>query len=219
MKLFAYTVAYDIGFAPNPFYGYCTLTTCKSGIRKAAQVGDWIAGIGSKQKDQSGKLVYAMRVTEKMCYNQYWNASRFQVKKPHSAGSLKQRYGDNIYHQCPESGEWQQEDSRHSLEDGTPNHDHVKRDTKHPLVLISSDFTYFGDQAIDIPDDLRFCKDEDLFQPLRSYRCKFPVDIKCRLIAWIHDLTSGSRIHGDPLDWSGHPIGAALQQGELFSSQ
>ena len=64
MKLFVYVVRYDSGFAPNPFFGYCTLATCKPGIRKGAQEGDWIAGVGSKQKGQTRKLVYAMKVEE-----------------------------------------------------------------------------------------------------------------------------------------------------------
>ncbi len=42
----SYIVRYDSGFAPNPFYGFCTLATCKPDIRKHAQVGDWIVGTG-----------------------------------------------------------------------------------------------------------------------------------------------------------------------------
>ena len=33
----------DYGFAPNPYFGYCTLATCKPVIRRCAGVGDWIA--------------------------------------------------------------------------------------------------------------------------------------------------------------------------------
>ena len=41
-SLFSYVVRSDGGFAPNPFFGYCTLATCKPRIRKGALVGDWI---------------------------------------------------------------------------------------------------------------------------------------------------------------------------------
>ena len=29
MRLFAYKMTHDTGFAPNPFWGYLTLATCK----------------------------------------------------------------------------------------------------------------------------------------------------------------------------------------------
>lgn len=37
-------VARDYGFAPNPFFGVCTLATCKPRIRSVAQIGDWVVG-------------------------------------------------------------------------------------------------------------------------------------------------------------------------------
>ena len=55
-ELFVYTVAYDVGFAPNPFYGFCTLATCKADIRNAADVGDWVVGVGSVSKVKRGSL-------------------------------------------------------------------------------------------------------------------------------------------------------------------
>ena len=45
MKIYSYIVKRDYGFAPNPFYGYCTLATCKPVIRKHAEIGDIIQGI------------------------------------------------------------------------------------------------------------------------------------------------------------------------------
>ena len=48
MTIYSYVVARDYGFAPNPFYGCCTLATCKPIIRRMAQVGDWVIGTGSK---------------------------------------------------------------------------------------------------------------------------------------------------------------------------
>ena len=77
VRLFVYVVVHDTGFAPNPFFEYCTLATCKPGIRRSARVGDWIAGIGSVQRGQEGKLVFAMRVAETMCFDEYWHDSRF----------------------------------------------------------------------------------------------------------------------------------------------
>ena len=63
-RIYSYVVRYDSGFAPNPFYGFCTLATCKPDIRRAANVGDWIVGSGSNDRSirRGGHLVYAMQV-------------------------------------------------------------------------------------------------------------------------------------------------------------
>lgn len=50
MKYFFYILKHDSGFAPNPFYGFCTLATCKPEIRKQAEVGDWIVGLALVKK-------------------------------------------------------------------------------------------------------------------------------------------------------------------------
>ena len=96
-KLYSYVVARDYGFAPNPFYGSCTLATCKPEIRKHAKVGDWIIGTGSSQSNQDGYLVYAMLVSETLTFNDYWESVRFQQKRSNLRGSKKQAFGDNIY--------------------------------------------------------------------------------------------------------------------------
>lgn len=46
MRLFSYCIPVDDGAAPNPFWGVCTLAICKPAIRRVAEVGDWIAGVG-----------------------------------------------------------------------------------------------------------------------------------------------------------------------------
>ena len=97
MRLHSYVVARDYGFAPNPFFGVCTLATCKPIIRSVAAIGDWVMGTGSKQWNREHHVVYAMRVTESMTFEQYWNDPRFQKKKPNLRGSKKQAFGDNIY--------------------------------------------------------------------------------------------------------------------------
>ena len=59
MTLYSYTIAIDTGFAPNPFNGFCTLACCKPGIRRTAQDGDYVVGIGPK--GSGNRVVYAMR--------------------------------------------------------------------------------------------------------------------------------------------------------------
>jgi hypothetical protein len=85
--LFSYVVDHDLGFSPNPFKGYCTLVHCKFGgehgrrnIVELADVGDWILGTGGKSKDSAGngKLIYLMRVDEKLPFHEFLSDRRFQ---------------------------------------------------------------------------------------------------------------------------------------------
>ena len=128
VRLHSYVVRYDSGFAPNPFYGFCTLATCKPDIRKAAAIGDWIIGSGSADKKlkRGGFLVYAMRVTETPSFAQYWQDPRFQKKKPDLSRSRMRECGDNIYYKAAD-GIWGQLNSFHSKDDGSPHPRHVKR--------------------------------------------------------------------------------------------
>lgn len=153
MKGFVYIVARDFGFAPNPFGGYCTLATCKPRIRKSAQIGNVIIGLSPRKT--GNKLIYAMRISEKMTFNEYWKDSRFQFKKPVMNGSLVKTFGDNIYYFDDKRESWCQSNSHHSLEDGQVNTLNLKNDTQTDGVLISVDFFYFGTNCIEIPKELR----------------------------------------------------------------
>ncbi|MCW1510903.1 hypothetical protein AB3504_04760 [Acinetobacter baumannii] len=152
MKIISYVVRRDFGFAPNPFFDYCTLATCKPDIRKSAVVGDWVIGTSSKSTGSSNKLVFAMKVTEKLSFDKYWNDARFFNKRPVLERSRKFQYGDNIYHQ--ENYEWVQIASHHSNEDGSINYLNVATDTKIDNVLISDHFYYFGKNGLIIPTEL-----------------------------------------------------------------
>ena len=97
-KLYSYVVAHDHGFAPNPYHEYCTLACCKPRIRGDANIGDYVIGTASiaKGKDDC-HVVYAMRVTEVLSFDQYWSDKRFQIKKPRFDGDEVLHRGDNIY--------------------------------------------------------------------------------------------------------------------------
>jgi len=157
MAIYSYVITRDFGFAPNPFFGYCTLATCKPLIRKGAQIGDWVIGTGSaaKNKEFRNYLVYAMCIEEKISLDDYWNDPRFINKKPVMNGSNMQWYGDNIYHLDSDTGQFVQEDSHHSLEDGSVNMKNYTKDLSGKFVLISKTYWYFGKEAILIPEELR----------------------------------------------------------------
>ena len=201
MRLYIYVVVYDHGFAPNPYFGYCTLATCKSGIRKGAQLGDWIAGVGSRRKSHAGQLIFAMKVEETLSFEDYWMDPRFLCKRPFRSGSLKLRYGDNIYHRSIDNETWLQEDSAHSCADGTIDLRHMQIDTRAPRVLISQHYSYFGGSAIDIPERFWSWDSYDLRLKLgRNYLCNFPSDFREAFIDWIETLPRG--IGGEPSDWA-----------------
>ncbi|WP_291445525.1 hypothetical protein [Desulfovibrio sp.] len=142
---YSYVIPRDYGFAPNPFGGICTLATCKPGIRNMAHVEDWVIGCGSKKFNLQNRIVFAMRITEIMTYDEYWADQRFQHKKPTMDSSLKRMYGDNIYHK--ENSTWYQMNSHHSNDDGSINLSNLHRDTKSDRVLLSEEFYYFGKSA------------------------------------------------------------------------
>lgn len=198
MTLYSYVVRHDIGFAPNPFHGWCTLGPCKPVIRNSAVVGDWIVGTGSKANDLEGHLVYAMRVEEVLDFDSYWNDPRFRRKRPNLRGSLKQSFGDNIYHR-DDTGGWHQENSRHSLADGSPNSGHIQTDTGVNAVLVAQEFVYFGRSGPKFPDRLRSEFAMDLVHSGRGHRCKFPEAQVDSVVAWIRGLGSG--VQGTPHEW------------------
>jgi len=148
--LYIYVVDRDFGFAPNPFHGICTLATCKPIIRKHAQIGDWVIGVGGGRLGATGKCVFLLKVTEILTFNEYWSDTRFQKKKPLRNGSLVMMVGDNIYHQQIGNDSWIQEDSHHSNQDGTCNLENLSRDTGSTNVLVSDHFYYFGKSALQV---------------------------------------------------------------------
>lgn len=152
-RLFTYTVPFDDGAAPNPFNGLCTLAICKPAIRRVAKVGDWVAGFGSKfapSGDLSGRLVYAMRVTEVVTLADYDKlaSTRWPHRVPDvQSTALQDRLGDCIYDYS--SGlPPRQRVSVHGPEN-------ISTDLSGDNALISNDFYYFGSRAILLGDELR----------------------------------------------------------------
>jgi hypothetical protein len=90
-------------------------------------------------------------VSAALSFNEYWASREFRDKRPVRNGSRVMMLGDNIYHRPEGDTDWQQLDSHHSLEDGTPNPLNVRKDTKANRVLISKHFFYFGKEAPEVP--------------------------------------------------------------------
>jgi hypothetical protein len=130
MRLFSYVVQHDLGYAPNPFHGYCTLAHCKFGRKRKnivdlADRKDWVVGTGGADLRVSsghGRLVYAMKISDILNLKQYFKDCRFRQKKIKS--SLN------------------------------PSPDNLQRDRDNAVrrVLIAKEFYYFGRQAVKIPE-------------------------------------------------------------------
>jgi hypothetical protein len=198
-RVYLYVVDRDFGFAPNPFHGCCTLATCKAGIRKRAQLGDWVFGMGGSRLSATGKCIFAMQVTEAMTFDEYWNNPRFLDKRPVRNGSSTMVVGDNIYHRERLTGEWQQADSHHSNPDGAANQHNLKNDTKANRVLISTHFYYYGAKAPTVPPSILASLP---YTNGRNYRVYDSA--RCReLIGWLSDSDHGqlNTVSGDPFDF------------------
>lgn len=154
MTVFAYIIEHDLGFAPNPFHGVCTLACCVPMIRKQARVGDYVLGLGAVKPKLRDHIIFWMCVEEILTFDQYWKDRRFRRKKPTVLGTTFLRYGDNIYHRDGGT-EFFQEDSFHSMEDGSLSLGDLQRDTgTTENVLIGHDFAYWGRSGIKLPSEL-----------------------------------------------------------------
>lgn len=207
MNCFRYKLDHDYGFAPNPFHGVITLATCKGGIRKNKNlhIGDWIIGLGSVSMNNVHRLVFAMKLEEKLTFDQYWADSRFGCKKPVINGSLLQMYGDNVYHTDTTTGIVKQENCAHSKKNGLPNMGHYKRDIDGKYVLLSTTFYYFGDCAPLIPDKFDY-----IYKVYRSFRYRDLMNQDKKIQMFIDWITSNFEkgIHGDPCNWKEHHLPA-----------
>ena len=194
-----YVVDRDFGFAPNPFHGACTLACCKYRLRSTAKVGDWVFGMGGSRLKSTGKCIFGMNVTEVMTFEEYWDSEEYEVKKPIRNGSRAMMVGDNIYTRANNSSPWQQADSHHSYPDGTPNQSNIDNDTETNKVLISRNFTYFGQNAPEVPCQIL---DEVGYENRINHR-KFSEHEAAPLLEWFQESTShlNNLVLGDPFDF------------------
>jgi hypothetical protein len=175
VKVYSYVVEHDNGYAPNPYFGFCTLCRCKfqesaegrRNIVELAKEGDWVIGTGgaSKRSAGHGKLIYAMLVDEKLTRERYFSDSRFAQKKPMTTSAYEQTRGDNV----------------------RPCNDFEREQ----FALVSRHFYYFGTNAIDIPKEFNIEKKGPGFRNHFS-----PADIR-RFIEWL-ERTNKPGKRGEP---------------------
>jgi len=201
MRLHSYIVEHDKGFAPNPFHGVCTLAACKPQIRKYAKVGEYIIGTGTKRRNLQGHLVYLMKVSKIIGFNDYWEDPQFARKKSVMNGSLCQRHGDNIYHRDVGANCWTQEDSFHSQKGGVPDLENLRVDTgSTDRVLIADWFIYWGGDGPKIP--VGFI--EEFVQKGVGHRCIEDEPRIREFVIWAASQGEEGTI-GEPCEWKFPP--------------
>jgi Nucleotide modification associated domain 2 len=190
-KLYSYCVRTDDGAAPNPFWGICTLVICKPGIRRTAQIGDWIVGTGSKNApvgDTSGRLIYAMRVTKRLTMEEYdaFARAHHPNKVPDLQSSDKQRRkGDALY-------DFSTKPPR--VRPGVHGEDAREHDLGGKHALLSTDFYYFGKNAPPVPHDLL-----PIVRQTQGHQSHLNDPYVAKAIKWLRTLQSG--VHGEPQTW------------------
>jgi hypothetical protein len=155
--------------------------------------------MGGKSLRATGKCVFAMRITGKIDFQEYWSNPRYISKRPVRNGSNLRLVGDNIYHRDGAGSPWQQADSPHSHQDGSPNPLNIETDTKSDKVLLSTHFYYFGREAPAIPPHIL---EGTGFKNGIGHR-RFSAPSSHRLIMWIERSfpSAFNRVVADPFDF------------------
>lgn len=192
MTLYSYCVRYDDGAAPNPYYGTCTLAICKPAIRRVAQPGDWIVGLGSSQSpvgDISGRVVYAMRVTRVLALREYdaFCRQRLRGKIPRwDSANFKRRVGDCIY-DFSRPGEPR-------LRPGVHGEQNRRVDLGGENALLSEHFYYFGAKPIALPSGLAA-----IVHQTQGHKSRANQPHMEEFVSWIEQLGLRlNRLYGEP---------------------
>ena len=167
-KLYSYVVEHDTGRAPNPYFGVCTLCSCKrrksaakpKNVIELAKKGDWVVGTGGVNLRKSaghGKLVYAMKVDEKLTREDYYTDPRFPGR------------WDNL----PPKGNFEKQKQ---------------------FVLVSRHFWYFGAKAKKIPKKFL---NLGLEKKGPGFRSDFAPEVIGRFVRWLKNRCKPGK-HGDP---------------------
>jgi len=139
MKLLKYVITNDTGLAPNPFGKWCTLAVCTPNhLNAQLDIGDWILGHSIKLK--GNELIYAMKINEILDFDEYYNDSRFQYKKPKLKGKWWEISGDNIY--------YKDKKGKYTYKINPLHKNKFEQDVKNHIVFISNYFYYFGSNSV-----------------------------------------------------------------------
>lgn len=172
--LYSYVVSTDSGFAPNPFFGVCTLACCKPAIRRAIggrllrQSGRadiielrrsdagyirgqniWVLGLaGAGLRDRPHRsVVFVMQVADVLDFESYYREypQKRPVRTPPATSADPVWHGDAIYTGNDPATACQLT-SAHSNGD-SEDEANKGQDLGGRYVLVSDHFVYFGPDA------------------------------------------------------------------------
>lgn len=197
--LFSYCIPVDDGAAPNPYWGVCTLAICKPKIRRAATEGDWVVGTGSRnvpgpggkgRLDLAGKIVYAMRVSQKLKMEEYDRMTRELLPGKVPAWNnrdCRRRVGDSIYDFSTGNPPEMRAPCVHGPENMTT-------DLGGEYVLLSDHFYYFGDRAIELVEHLY-----PILKQGQGHKSWSNQPYEAGFVTWIEGLGfEPNALHGNP---------------------
>ena len=136
-----------------------------------------------------------MQVDEVLTFEDYWRDTWFLRKRPSMRGSIRQAFGNNIYYKDTNQ-QWQQMDSHHSLDNGTPNAANVFRDSSTDRVLVSQHFVYWGGTGPELP----LFDGCDICAATLGHISNFLGDVVDSFVEWLNDLPEKGYL-ADPHDW------------------
>lgn len=200
-SIFVYAMSYDLGFAPNPFGSICSLACCKPRIREQARLGDWVVGMTGTRLKPARRCIFAMEVTGECTFDEYWTNADYATRRPVRNGTQKKLVGDNIYHRASPQSPWKQEDSVHSLEDGSQSDLNTRHDTRINRVLLSTSFFYLGSLAEPLPQQV--INELDYERNPRDYY-RFDTRKSPEFVRWLEAkvLANPNAVLADPINFS-----------------
>ncbi len=208
-KLYSYIVKKDTGFAPNPFWGYCTLATCKPAVRRTARINDWIVGLSPKRC--GNRIVYAMQIEKILPYVCYYQDPQFTKKIPdYDRGPVIYKRGDNIYKPLS-NGAFKQLRSMHS--NGTSENPKEKiHDLGGKNVLVSiKKFYYFGSRPRELPSEFSELKVG------RGHKVSFSPEFVSAFIRFIKHKKPG--FNAAPTRWPSNDLSWRMAKHENHPKQ
>lgn len=203
-KVCFYRMTHDGGSAPNPFHSWCTLAICTPNHQRARLVaGDFIVGIegvtlrrkrfrrfGGDADDGRLRMIFVMKVDERMGLHSYFHDTRFADKKAVPASSDPvERVGDNVYFRT-DDGKW----------GWIPGHVHDTglniglQDIRGDTVFVGADFVYFGREPALLPDEFLASV------PGRGIKYLRDAAVGARLFEYAQQQAGGRKIVADPID-------------------
>jgi hypothetical protein len=193
MKLFSYTLRYDDGAAPNPFWGVCSLTIRKPVLRRVAEVDDWIVGLGPAKSpigDISDHVVYSMKVTSKMTLEEYDQFCKTFIpkKKPDWRNrDYRMRMGDCIYNYIAGP-------NNPKMRTGIHKEENMEKDLRGFYALVSKQYYYFGDKPVKLPENLRL-----IIHPTQGHKSDANQEYVELFVNWIESLDIvPNKVIGEP---------------------